>query len=484
MVSKGTVAMRYLSIFLLLSTLLLLNTLPGVAQDDAACPVLDETVLGLALETCADIEAGQGCAAGGLVTALADIETLVADETNPVQIVSLNAGLPDEAESVVSLILFGNATMTNAVALTDSPPVTLPVRNTAGYAVNMRQGPGTNHVVSGTMDRNFEGVVDGRDASGEWLRVQTEESIQWVAGRLVTVAGDINTLTVTDSPYSESMQAFTLMNTNDCDASGLWVQLSGQDTAKMQINGIDLSFSTATLLIKAAPNEKIEFIVLDGEVEARAVATTINASAGEQFDVALGGDDGLTGIEAPLLIDRYSFTSVATIPASLLPESTVCVAGVNLDDALMTIRAGPSDEYSALFDLDAMSHYAVEGQVDDWWKLSIPGYYEAWIPQAAVRTAGRCGGVEVVDAPPLFTPADPGGGMSLVPAGQSVWMAHSGSDVMTGTCTGNPMALCDHPVAINTLGGGSISWRGQEATAYTLTEIDTNTYVYNQQFSF
>lgn len=475
--------MRKLPIILLMSLLVLGNVVPGLTQDE--CAIVDDAMLDALMESCADIGAGEICSPEGEASSLVDAETLEVNTDMPVVMAAMTAGLPEVAEGKVTMILFGDAVMTNAVVAPDGPPVTLTVRNAAGYPVNMRQGPGTNQAVSGTMERNFEGVVDGRDASGEWFRVQTEDGPQWVYGNLVTIEGDTSTLNVTDSAYSLPMQAFTLVTTDTfesgCDSSGLLIQLAGEDTARMQVNGIDLVFSTATLLVKAAPAEKTEFIVLDGSVDARAVGSTVTAPVGSEIRVVMGGDDDLTAAEGPVLIDSFSFAAVTHVPFAMVSDGLVCVAGVAAgDDGLQSIRTGPSDEFSVLFDPDAATHYRVVGQAEDWWKLDIAGYGQAWVPQEAVLTAGRCGAIEVVEAPVLASPVQQvSSGETFLPAGQSVWFADSGQDVVTGTCSGPPLALCNHPVAISPAGGNQMSWRGQEPLPYTLTQTGPNTYAYN-----
>ena len=474
---------------LLLTTVLLvvfsMVVMSGIAQDEAEeCPVLDENALGVVVEACEGLVVGQVCDISGDFVDLADYETLSTDDGNII-IMQMAAGLPDDAENAVTMVLFGGAELTNTVIIPEGPPVTLDIRNVAGYTINLRSGPSTDNPEAGSMNNNAAAIADGRNEAGDWIRIQSEEGHKWVHWTLIYADGDIDTLQVTSSKYTLPMQSFNLITGNTlgdgCQSGGLLVRLSGEDTARIQINGIDISFTDATFLVKAATNEKTQIMVLAGLINAESEAVDLDAPAGSLVEAAIGGDDGLSVIDRPHLIDSFSFAATSNAPLAVLPGDSICLAGVNEGDDLMTIRTGPGDEFATLFDLDAAEHYNIAGQTGDWWELDIPGYNQAWIPQDAVLTAGRCSEIEVVEAPAIRTTTSNGsdGGMSLLPDAQSVWMADSGPDVMTGTCNGNPIALCNHLVAINPVGGGQITWRGQEPVPYTLAQVSTNVYAFN-----
>src|SRR5690606_1329319 len=110
----------------------------------------------------------------------------------------------------------------------------------------------------------------------------------------------------------------------------------------------------------------------------------------------------------------------------------------------------------------------------------------AWIPSAAVRTAGECGTVEVVAADVLQQQANvslpvqtSGFDHTLLTDGQSIWQAHTGPDNLSGTCNAPPIAQCDHLAAIITQADGSIAWRGQEPQPYPMYATGANTWAFS-----
>jgi len=488
----------------------------GLAQESASCPLLLDTVIGVVSQACGDLAPGEVCygsapsnldasslaggdapfAEAGDIVALADVVSLATgapnldEETWGVAVLSAAVDLPAEAEHALSMVLFGDAELTNLVDPNTEAAPTVTFQNGAGYPVNLRQGGGTNFPVGGTLEENVPVVADGQNAGGDWYRIQTDPGLLWVYRDLVTIVeGDVGTLQVLEAndilpAYSEPMQAFNLVTAAGepvCGAAsaGLLLQLSGEDTAHLQVNGADLAFSTATLLVQNAGEESMDILVLDGAVSLSANGIGISADTGTRVELLF---DGMTN---PVVHQAYRFGAVEGVPLDLLPSDVVCMAGLPAAGDEVTLYTGPGDAYGVLTGMDPDLHYQVDGQlVDDednaWYRLNVAGYARAWVQQAEVHTVGLCTDVAEVAAPPVTAgPSGGAAGSGLVPAGQSVWQSDPGLDNLNGTCTGPAIALCAHLVAIQPNADGSLSWRGQEPVPYTIYPAGENTYSYN-----
>lgn len=487
----------------------------GVAQESAAlCSALIEVVEGAVAGSCGGLGVDQACygyaevlaepveggstvfAAPGDMIALVDLNRLATGAADPEQdswgvaVLRAQADLPAGAPPL-EMILFGEAEMTNLVEPGAEAAPTVTVQNAAGYPVNLRAGAGTNYPVVGTLDDDAQAVADGRNAAGDWFRIQTEGGLAWIFGDLISVAeGDpaaLHTLEPDDilPAFSAPMQAFSLATASDgqaCGAasSGLLLRLAGEDPAHLQINGVNLAFSAATLLVQAPSEAGMDIMVLDGAVSVAANGVGVTANTGAWVEVEYANESG------PLLHQAYPFAAVEGAPLGLVPDSVACQTGVAAADEEVTLYTGPGDAYRVLAPMDPELHYTVTGQAADdagavWWRLDLAGYGQAWVQRDAVRTLGVCDQIAEVEAPPLVS--EPSGGQAagsgLVPAGQSVWQANPGLDNMSGTCSGPALAYCAHLVAITPNGDGTISWRGQEMTPYTLSPAGENTYTYS-----
>ncbi|MGC8780941.1 MAG: SH3 domain-containing protein [Anaerolineae bacterium] len=79
------------------------------------------------------------------------------------------------------------STAAGAVQAADGPTFTVAVA-----ALNLRQGPGTNHAILDVLRSGEAGTITGRDADGVWLQVKLADGrAGWVHGGYVTVSGDV-----------------------------------------------------------------------------------------------------------------------------------------------------------------------------------------------------------------------------------------------------------------------------------------------------
>ncbi|MBN1967654.1 MAG: SH3 domain-containing protein [Anaerolineae bacterium] len=492
---------------------------PITAQDaGGVCPALAETVTTIAADACGDLVPGEVCYGfadaavalregeatfimPGNTVNLAAVQSLTTGGADPagqqwgVAVLKTRADLPEASDQSITMILFGDAELTSVVDPNTGDVPTITLQNVAGYPINLRSGAGTNYAVVAALDNNAQVIADGRNAdatsgAGVWYRVLSDAGPAWVFGSLVTVAdGDPATLVeraIDDVllAYSAPMQAFTLTTAPDAGAcgagsSGLFIQADGEATAHMQVNGIDISFASATLLVQAPTEAMTQLIVLSGSVGVSYNGIGASAGEGARVEVEYANEAG------PFVHQSYRFLEVDGALLDLLPAPAACTTGVLAAEDDVTLYYGPGEAYGTLAPMDPELHYTVTGQYVDedgvlWWRLDIRGYAQGWVMQDAVQTVGTCAEVAEVGAPSLVS--NPGGGgaaSGLVPAGQSVWQANPGLDQMSGTCNGPALAFCAHLVAIEPYPDGSLSWRGQEMIPYTMQAAGNNTYVYN-----
>lgn len=478
------------------------------AQSTDSCGLLVDSILESAQEACGEVGDNEVChAASPVMLTLPDgvsadfesgdtldlsaINTLSTTDTEAeggLGIAMAHARM-NLSEGTVQMVLFGEATMTNLVEAMDGPLTTLTATNVAGYPVNLRDGAGTNFNVAGTMGEDDALTVDGRNEAADWFRVQTDDGIAWVYTSLVTLDGDASELAVLDSPYTAPMQNFTLsapIDETSCNVatSGLLLQYTGETTAQLGVNGVDVKFTDATLLLQATPSETLNIQMISGEAIVTSQGTERTAVDGEL--VTVGIDENLLATAPPSIDGDYDFANVAGAPTTLLENNALmCVAGIGYSDEAATVYGGPGDEYGVIQTMENAGHYNVLGYAENeeelWWKVET-GRSQSWVPQASVRTAGICSTVEVADIPPLVassTNNTSAGNVSFVPPVQSVWQAESGPDVLTGDCSNSPaLAVCSHLAAVIPLPDGSIQWRGQEPVPFTLANTGLNSYYF------
>jgi hypothetical protein len=495
------------------------------AQDSDSCVLLAAQALAEAQQACVGLGRGEACyghtgAAGTLVgggdaplvasgdkVSVNDLERLSTTAADPaanewgLAMMKLPAGLPAESDLAVIGVLFGDVTVARpALAGSDRP--TLTVYNRGGSPANVRNGAGITYDVVGQLGAGEQAAADGRNEQGDWLRIQYSGGIAWVFTPLIGWDGDQNAADVLEvllpndvTPVvqaGEPFQSFTLATGGSvCEAapSGILLQYSGEQPASVQVNQVSLDFSKATLLLTSDSADGLEVKVLDGSATITARGVPQQAESGEIVGINLGGDDGLTPLDAPASQGDYAFPEIAYAPLALLPGQMACSVGLPSSDARVVLRVGPGVGRGELGNMKP-SAYAVLGWANDpdgspWWQLDT-GAEPSWVAQSEVRTLGLCDPVAQVEPPPLVmvAPVAPAGenpvsSVDYAPAANSVWQMIPGSDNLIGECSGAPaINFCDHLAAIGPTASG-ISWRGMEPTPYSLVRTQTNVYVYS-----
>jgi uncharacterized protein YraI len=477
-----------------------LMSVNAIAQDVLACARLVDDVATQASNACATLDGNTACVgageavldgmtlgAGGVFTLDQASELRASDVdvtagTLGMLLMRLSAGLPEEG---VTAVLFGGATLTNASASVENV-VSLEVSNSAGYDVNLRAGAGTNFATVGTLGRREAAFVDGKSADGKWYRIVTNVVTAWVSASLVSVKGDVSTLPVLDNPYTEPFQAFVLETfgaSDDCseNVSGLLLAWDGEATAKLNANGAELTFNSATLLLRANVNDGISVQVLRGTVGVATPQGRVEANGGQSVLISVG-TDGMANA-TPRTQDRYAFASVVGAPLSLLGEDVSCIVGLPSNAQAVETRGGPGSAYSTLASLRNSEHYGVVGTftADDgtvWYKLEN----NRWVLANSVATLGLCSSLANVEAPVIrqtgASSSTSFAGSEFAPQSNTRYQAFSGQDVMTGQCSTPAIATCDHLAVIVPNNDGTLGWRGQEPIIYTLRPQGGNRYLY------
>ncbi len=511
------------------------STQSAVARDAKSCSALAKDALSAVKEACGTAAANSLCFGYDAIKTvfassaassnfkvkgdkvdLSGITTVTTSAANPdsnqwgVAILKIQAGLPAASQGITA-VLYGDAAMTSTVRATLLS--TLPA--TVNDTVLLRSGAGQSYPVATKLAPGQNAVVDGRNKAGDWLRVRLDTTVGWASAAQIKVTGDIQSLTVLDDQdarsdflYASPMQAFTLTTgtaaTCASDApSGLLLQLAGDKSARLSINGADISFSTATLAVRATAKDRLDIAALTGSAAVSALGNTITINAGEWTRLRIGGKDGVTVIAGPTTKTTSPFAHIDGAPVAMLGESVACTVGLpgSAKDRV-TVRVGPGDERGPLFFMRPELSYKAIGWAEDakgapWWKIESAKNKEAWVAQSAVRSVGVCDQVEKAEVPDVIVADTPGsdaggdtapdaaatsqaGGQGFAPTAPTIWDVTPGQDQLAGTCApGTPVInYCPSLVQLAPRGTG-IQYKGQELKPYQMFRVRENVYAYS-----
>jgi hypothetical protein len=348
--------------------LLCLTSVPLMAQDDDACPVLVEEALAAVDDACAGIDRNQVCYGHNLVAVTRfdnvslddftdtgdtiDITQLASLVTAPMDVneniwgvamMALQVNLPDTLPGQnVTFIIYGDAEL-HSETLPEGVSYTCTA--TPGGNMNLRGGPGTNFAVVGGLAGGQEATVIGKNTAGDWLCLEGEDKM-WVYEPLVnttctiellpTYEGDEVTVPEPAADYTAPMQAFRFTSgigetaCEEAPKDGLLVQAPTGTTVHFMINGVEVEVgSTALLLI----NEDLLGVnTFDGAVSVTAAGETQTAEPGYQV---IAADD-----VPPTEPEPYDYDNVRAAPVNLLPEPVSIPVAVPADSGWTTPRGG------------------------------------------------------------------------------------------------------------------------------------------------
>lgn len=180
---------------------------------------------------------------------------------------------------------------------------------------NIYNGPGSQYDIIGELEMGGKIFVNACNCTRNWLRImQSDGSVGWIPARRVTIDdAELPEVTV-DAPVYQMMQAFTLV-TNGPD-SGLLIQMQGDATLPLQINGVRLDLDS-TAFVRAEPDQDMEIDVLDGEGHITVDTMTVQVPAGGHVLIPLS-EQRIPSLN--LHVELYEEAHTVDLPLDLLPR--------------------------------------------------------------------------------------------------------------------------------------------------------------------
>jgi hypothetical protein len=411
----------------------LIVTTPVYAQTPV-CPAPVLLDLSRAASACYGLESEEACVGGGGVRAIGrdgaalpaftltgervaanDLSSITTRATgDEIAIVSLSAraSLTTVEAREVTLLLFGDATLTNEVA-----PLIERVAYATGTAI-IRAQPEDHADILARAGVNQSLVATGRTQDNRWLRVQVRDNDAsgWVTTDVVTI-DDLDALPVVtpEMPVFRPFRVMTLTTGQAalCDGalpSGLLLQTPSADTSvNVMINGIELRLA-GTAFLQAA--DALTMYMLDGTsvvnetfVPAGAMATVsadgvtvAGYSAGLYPGLPLTSLPAFVQIAVPLTdaeiaarTEAYNAaqaTIISTPEPAAQTVDTTCRRFVRRDTSMY---AGPGDFYEVINELQAGAAIDPIFQTTDpqgavWYQLRNSN----WIAADQVIEEGEC----------------------------------------------------------------------------------------------
>jgi len=290
---------RHLAV-LFLVLLLAFSSLPAFAQtgdSDEQCSIVVQTALESTREVCDGTERNEACYGNTPLEAqpkpgvsdftfneqgdreqVARIQTLRLSaldvETGAwgIALMELQASIPDSLPENVTMLLFGNAEITNT---SDQPAVRIAGEISSTSRVYL--GASLDSTVANLLEPGTAVTAIGRSSDSTWVRIQYGQSgTGWVAANVLTLEDDIQTLMVfdpvlPDEPQFGPMQAFTFHSSKDdapCEAapdSGLLIQTpEGVGQVRMLVNEVVVNVGSTVFFTGGTGEPTVDMSTLDG----------------------------------------------------------------------------------------------------------------------------------------------------------------------------------------------------------------------------
>lgn len=338
--------------------------------DEDTCPALVEQAVALTSDVCQRLSRNEACyghtqvsAAGweGItldfeqpgdranVLELAHIATapLNADDDSwGVALLALQANLPGTLPGQnVTFVLFGDVEVENEVIPDAFNENLFRLTGQATSNANLRAGPGTNFNVIGSLQSGEALTITGRNAAGDWLRLDRAGATAWVFRDLVALedAAQIDALAVIGAAggpgnYGAPMQAFrfsTGIGQRACEEaplSGLMIQAPRDTTVNFHVNGVEIVIGSTALLRRDAGGSML-LANLDGTITIRIGDTAYHVPFDREVRIPPG--------QAPDPPRRLTYDELRGIPFELLPEEIgpVAFAGTYINYASCELTA-------------------------------------------------------------------------------------------------------------------------------------------------
>jgi hypothetical protein len=312
-----------------------------------ACPVLVESALDLAQESCARLDRNEVCYGNTLVAAigwdavslpdftvpgdtasvldLASIETAALNvEQNQwgVAVMALQADLPGTLPGqVVTFVLFGEAEIRSEVPPAGIAPPPQTCAATATGGLNVRGGPGTGYPVVGGLAAGEQIILTGRNPAGDWVTFEADGESAWVYAPLLDTDCDPAALPVVagfagGTRYAAPLQAFYLRTGSgvpvceEAPRNGVLVQTPEDTTVHFRINGVEVMVGSTAF-----------FEEQDGALVVNTLEGMVTVTAKGRTQIVAPGYRVVAGREAaPTAPAPYDRADVSSMPLELLPH--------------------------------------------------------------------------------------------------------------------------------------------------------------------
>ncbi len=422
--------------FFLAIVLMMTITLSAAAQ--TICPTEIILSIGRSGSACFRMERNQSCYGNGMISSsfymeeppafsapgsIVDARQIQRLRAEPIDeglsVVSMlvRATLSDLEERSIALLIYGDASLENAVA-----PIPEMLVQATG-TLNIRAMPQPNGEILRRMNINDTLIANGRYQAGGWLRVRLPNSqdLGWVSLEVARPDGDITQLLEVDinTPYIRPYERINIQTgeTRFCDGalpSGILLQTPNADKSiLLNINGHSLHIAGAVFM-GSPDGEALYLSMLNGWL-----------SVGDNYlpagtQAAL--EDGSLSPPTPYITEElaalpvnnlpYRFTVAAPLDAADIPAA---IAALQPQPEVIEVRplstprpecrrfvtrrttlwAGPGDYYEAINELPDSSpvHPVLQynGENETWWQLDNSN----WIRASRVFQEGECRDIPV-----------------------------------------------------------------------------------------
>jgi hypothetical protein len=266
----------------------------------------------------------------------------LSDDTWGVALMKIQANLLDTLPGQnVTLLMFGNVNIDNAV----EPLTSLPM--TAGQNANVRARPTTEGTVLASLTRGSEVIANGRLADGSWIRIQLpddSQSVGWVFAQLLQTDGDVESLSAVESSAQVfgPMQSFYFTSgTGDAACaeapeSGILIQSPGVGQVNLVVNGAEVTLGS-TAYFQAQADGFMTVSVVEGSVVVASNGVRQAVPAGTFTRVPLDANGVVAG--APEFPQPYDASALVALPIRILPDVIAIAPALSVTEVQSAVAA-------------------------------------------------------------------------------------------------------------------------------------------------
>ncbi len=382
-------------IWMVLSLLLIAPLIATTQFGD--CEAIVKTALDATKEVCSSTSRNQACYGHVLLDAqpqpgvaalqfntvgdkvdLTEIDSLrlspmdVVNGTWGVALVELQADIPAEQKDAnVSLLLFGDVEVKNAVRNLVTMNVTIPGKRN----VNVRRQPDNQSFVMGTLKPGDTVVANGRSDDNQWISINLPDDggQGWVNSSLIQGENDLSTLNTVrpDLAGYGPMQAFYLQTGSDQSScaqasnDGILIQTpEGVAEVRLWINEVRIRLGSTAFIQTDADNQMI-IKTVEGHAHVEALGIEQDVPAGTGVTVQL--NDSFAPIAPPSQAEAYKSEDVSNLPVQNLDRQITIAPPLEAppipsdEPTLVEPTAEPTDEVFDIHPDDPSTDAAATG---------------------------------------------------------------------------------------------------------------------------